>query len=516
MNATNLVDVLRERIDAGPDKTAVHWHGSRISYQDLGLRSDRLAAAMVSEGSRGGTRIAILSTNNPTQLEIWWGAMKSGAVVVPLNYRLVADEIRHILSDSGTEILFVGKTHFKMVESIVDRLPALRRIVAIDGEHAHWEPVAAWRDRREPLTAEVVRSADDIAIQIYTSGTTGLPKGVELSHRNLMADLVRTGLHGIWSDADVLLMCMPMCHMGGWVVSARCVYFGMQMLLMDGFDPVAILQAIPEHRVTKTVLVPSMVHMLLETPTCATTDLSSLEMVFYGAGAMPYELLERAMKVFLCDFATGYGMTETGGAVTYLGPADHVGPRAAQRMKSCGRADGAEVRVVDDDGHDVGPNVVGEIICRATQVMRGYFRQPEETAKAIRNGWLHTGDAGYFDPDGYLYVSDRIKDMVKSGGINVYPREIEDILLEHPAVLEVAIIGVPHPRWGESLMAIVVTRANQTTSADELIAFLQGRVAKYKLPQVVEFAATLPRNASGKILKRQLRQPYWTEQQRSV
>ena len=231
---------------------------------------------------------------------------------------------------------------------------------------------------------------------------------------------------------------------------------------------------------------------------------------------MPFELLTRVMEVFPCRFATGYGLTETGGAVTFLSPEDHLGAKARQRMQSCGRPSGAEVRVVDAGGNNMAPGIVGEIICWSAQMMTSYFGLPEETAQTIRRGWLHTGDADYFDDDGYLHISDRIKDMIVSGGLNIYPREIEEALLEHPAILEAAVIGVPDDRWREAVKAIVVVQEGAAVSEEQVIAFARERVGSYKVPQSVEFLGALPRNTTGKVMKRELRLPYWAGRERLV
>ncbi|MGE4239119.1 long-chain-fatty-acid--CoA ligase [Ramlibacter sp.] len=510
------MDVVRRRADVTPEAIAFDWRGVSTRCAALEARSNRVARALQSAGIRAGSRIAVLSKNNPAQLEAWLGAMKCGAVLVPVNYRLVASELLYILNHAGTEILLVGRDHYALAESMLPDLPSVRLVVAIDGGHAQWPAFDEWRDAHEGSPVPMAAGPGDVALQIYTSGTTGRPKGVELTHGNLMADLARVARHDIWHEGDRLLMCMPMCHLGGSTVSLRCLYFGMEMVLLDGFDVEEVIGTIERRRITKIFFVPSMLHMILESPSSRSADLSSLDLIFYGAGVMPYELLQRTREVFRCRFATGYGMTETCGAVTHLGPEDHVGPLAAQRMKSCGRADGAEVRVVDEAGRDVPPGTAGEIVCRAPQVMRGYFMQPAETAETVRDGWLHTGDAGWFDDDGYLYIHDRIKDMVKSGGINIYPREIEEVLLAHPAIGEVAVIGVPDPRWGECVKAVVVLRAGHALDADALIAFARERMAKFKAPQSVDFVDALPRNASGKVLKRELRQPYWRAQERQV
>jgi acyl-CoA synthetase (AMP-forming)/AMP-acid ligase II len=286
--------------------------------------------------------------------------------------------------------------------------------------------------------------------------------------------------------------------------------------LLREVNPPEILSAIEKHGVTKSFFVPAVLLLMLDTPAVATTDFSSLDLIIYGASPIPIDLLRRAMSSFKCKFAQVYGLTETTGAFTWLPPEDHS-PEGNPRMRSCGKPHPAvEVRVVDVEGNEVRAGQVGEIIFRSPQVMKGYWNLPQETGRAIRDGWFYTGDAGYFDKDGYLYIHDRIKDMIISGGENIYPAEIESVLFGHPGVADVAVIGVPDEKWGEAVKAIIVRRPGTEATAEEIIGFARDRMAHYKAPKSVDFAPALPRNPSGKILKRQLREPYWQGRQRLV
>lgn len=516
MEIENLLDILRYRARTTPATVALRSKDGVVSYEDLDRASNQMARAIAAQRAKPGARLAILAKNTAAQMDIWWGALKSRTTLVPVNYRLVARELAFILNDSGAEILFVGRDFYAVAQAMLPDLRSVRKVVAIDGGHAEWGALRDWKDRHDADAVEALVGISDVALQIYTSGTTGRPKGVQITHANLIADQLRSEGTGLWSDKDVALLCMPLCHLGGCGVSLRSVYFGMEIVLMNGFEAVEVMHQIAKYRVTKAFFVPSMLHIMLNTPGCREADFSSLDLVFYGAGAMPFELLTEAMKVFPCRFATGYGMTETSGAVTYLAPEDHLGVHARERMKSCGRPNGARIRILGKKGDEVATGEVGEIVCSSPQVMIGYFGQPQETAEAIRDGWLHTGDAGFFDADGYLHISDRIKDMIVSGGLNIYPREIEEVLMEHPAIAEVAVIGVPDDRWREAVKAIVVTKAGNQISVDELIAFARERMAKYKVPQSVDFSEALPRNTSGKVLKRELRLPFWTGRERLV
>jgi long-chain acyl-CoA synthetase len=309
---------------------------------------------------------------------------------------------------------------------------------------------------------------------------------------------------------------MPLFHIGGSGWGLIGFYCGVESVLMRDPDPTAILRLIPEYRITKAFFVPALILFMLQVPQCATTDFSTLELVVYGASPAPLDLVRKAVKVFGCGLAQVYGLTETTGAITYLGPEVHKAGDA-ELLKSCGQAmTGVELRVVDGVGKDVATGDVGEVICRSPQIMLGYWNQNEATNRAVRNGWFHTGDAGYLDAEGYLFIYDRVKDMIISGGENIYPAEVESALFSHPAVADVAVIGVPDEKWGESVKAFVVKKPGTEVTPEDLIIFARERIAGYKVPRSIDFIDTLPRNPTGKILKRELRKPYWAGQERQV
>jgi acyl-CoA synthetase (AMP-forming)/AMP-acid ligase II len=353
---------------------------------------------------------------------------------------------------------------------------------------------------------------------MYTSGTTGHPKGAQLSHANLLTLLsAALGQFGTWHDNDVNLVCMPLFHIGGAGWALVGLYRGIETVLMADAEPATILGLIAEFGVTKAFFVPALLLFLLQAPACRETDFSSLELIVYGASPAPLDLVRNALEVFRCAFAQVYGLTETTGAITYLPPEDHHGEHAVARLKSCGKPiTGVEIRVVNAFGQDLPQGTVGEIVCRSPQVMIGYWNLPEASSRAIRDGWFYTGDAGYLDQDGYLYIYDRVKDMIISGGENVYPAEVESVLFGHPAIADVAVIGVPDPMWGEAVKAIVVKQRGAELSAADLIDFARQRIAGYKVPRSIVFVDVLPRNPTGKILKRELRRPYWAGQDRQV
>ena len=512
-----VADVTRVHARVQPDKTALHFEGARISYAVLDRRANQVANGFIAERIAPGTRVAILAKNGPAFFELWFGAAKAGAVLVPVNFRLAAPEVAYVVDDAEAALLFVGADFYPLVEKIEPGLKTAHRIIALDGNHPRWPDYEQWRTRQPTHDPDRPIDRGDVAIQMYTSGTTGHPKGAQLTHANLLT-LLPSALRewGTWRDEDVSLVCMPLFHIGGSGWALIGLYRGLEHVLCKDFDPPAILAMIPRYRVTKTIFVPAMLLFLLQTPQCRDTDFSSLDLIFYGASPAPLDLVRRSLEVFGCGLAQVYGLTETTGAITYLPPEDH-GEHAIERMKSCGKPMAVtEVKIVDAAGNELPPREVGEIICRSPQNMKGYWNLPEATQRTIRGGWLYTGDAGYKDEGGYLYIYDRVKDMIVSGGENIYPAEIESAIFGHPAVADVAVIGVPDPQWGEAVKAIVVKKPGADVTVKELIDYARERLAGYKVPRTVDFAETLPRNPSGKILKRELRKPYWEGRERQV
>jgi len=412
-------------------------------------RTNQVANGLIAEGVGRQRRIAILSKNGPAFFELWFGAAKVDVVLVPVNFRLAPPEVAFVVEDAGAELLFVGPDFYPLVDKVAPELKSVRRIIALDGAHGDWETYTDWVARQSDRDPAVEVASGNCAIQLYSSGTTGHPKGAQLSHANLLT-LLPGALRqfGNWHEKDVNRVCMPLFHIGGSGWGLIGFYRGVESVLMRDADPAAILRLIPEFRITKVFVVPALILFMLQSPQCRATDFSSLELIVYGASPAPVDLVRNAVKVFGCGLAQVYGLTETTGAITYLPPEDHD-EHVPERLKSCGKAmTGVELRVVDALDNDVAVGEVGEIICRSPQIMLGYWNQAEATGKAVRSGWFHSGDAGYLDRDGYLYIYDRVKDMIISGGENIYPAEVENALFSHPAVADVAVIGVPDDKWG--------------------------------------------------------------------
>ncbi len=510
---TTLSALLREHAAAHPDRDAIIIGNERISYRETDRRANRVANGLLAAGLKPGARIALLDKNDANYFELQFGCAKAGMVLVPINWRLAPPEIAFIVKDAASAMLFYGPDFAPVVDAIKAELGNIPLVpLGVPGR----DSFAAWRERQSDVEPRTHTTPDDTVLQLYTSGTTGRAKGVQLCARGLLVSLPGFVEIGVCRDDDIYLLPMPFFHIGGSAMAILAIATGCPAVVIRDLDPKVLLDAIATHRATIMFLVPAVILFMLNVPSIGDIDLSSLRLILYGGSPIPVALLTRAMAVFKCGFGQVYGMTEAHGTITYLGAEDHD-PDNATRLKSCGRAiPDVEMRVVDADDREVSDGTVGEIVCRAVKVMSGYWNRPEENTRAIRDGWFHTGDAGYRDADGYYYIHDRVKDMIVSGGENIYPAEVENALYGHPAIQDVAVIGVPDDKWGETVKACVVLKPGAAATADDLIAFVRQRIGGFKLPRSVDFMAELPRNATGKFLKRALRDPYWQGRERQV
>ena len=499
-------------------KAALIGAGREIGYHQLAAHVADVTKALRAESVGAGDRIAFLSRNAPEYYELLLGAGGVGGVVVPINWRLALPEIEWILRDSGAVMLLVGADFLPAVEAIADGLPALRKIVAME-DFADWRSGALLTGEGGP--AATGESPDDVAVQIYTSGTTGRPKGAMLTHRALLAfrslPPEAQPEWNRWSDDDVSLIVMPQFHIGGTGFGLQTICAGATGLVMQDFDAGQVLDAIEHARLSKIFTVPAAMQMLLRHPRARDVDYGRIRTMIYGASPIPLPLLQEAMEVFGCGFVQQYGMTEMSGTICALPPEDHD-PRGNDHMLSAGKAlDGVTIKVIDAEGRDMPVGEVGEIAISAVTRMAGYWNLPEATAESITaDGFFRTGDAGRLDADGYLYIVDRLKDMIVSGGENVYPAEVEAVLRDHPLIAEVAVIGVPDERWGEAVKAVITARDGDTPDPTEIIAWARPRLAGYKLPKSIDIIAELPRNAGGKVLRRELRTAYWEGRDRAI
>jgi acyl-CoA synthetase (AMP-forming)/AMP-acid ligase II len=510
-----LADIVRIHGRRQPDVAALVQDGRTTTYAALDRAASRVANALIADGVRPQARVAHLDKSTDQFFELLFGVAKANAVMVSVNWRLAPPEVLHIVNDAEAEVLVVGEEYFPVIEKIRDELKTVRKIVTFGG-HAACESFTAWRDRQPDTDPHLPTRPTDTAVQFYTSGTTGLPKGAELINRNFSAMMPLWTREWLLAPGVPNLVCLPMFHIGGAGWGVAGLFAGATNHVTREFVPAQILETIQRERLQVMLLVPAMILFLVQAPQIRETDLSSLRLIVYGASPIPAELLRQAMKIFPCGFQQVYGLTETTGAITLL-PAEDHDPGDAQKLLSCGYAqEGVELRIVGDDGKDLPAGKVGEIAVRSAQVMGGYWKLPEATARAVQGDWFFTGDAGYLDDKGYLYIYDRVKDMIVSGGENIYPAEVESALFGHPAVADVAVIGVPDERWGEAVKAVVVKKPDADVTPGELIDWARGRIAGYKLPKSVDFIDALPRNPTGKILKRELRKTYWGERERQV
>jgi acyl-CoA synthetase (AMP-forming)/AMP-acid ligase II len=517
--AKNLADVVRTRAKNRGDAIAFEFEGRRTSFSEFDIKTNRVARALVALGVKPGERIAYLGKNSDIYFELLLGAIKAKVVMAPVNWRLAGPEIAFIVEDCKAPVLFVGPEFVEQVRSIRAQLPSVRHFITTEGGAPDWQDFTAWRDAQSGDDPRVDISPRDIAIQLYTSGTTGKPKGAMLSHANFL-NLAQSG-HAKpdwnkWTEDDVSLVAMPIFHIGGSGWGVLGLYQGAKGVIAREFDPTKILDFFEQSGITKLFMVPAAMQFVVRQPRAREVDFSRLKYMLYGASPIPAALLKECIEVFKCGFVQMYGMTETTGTIVALAPEDHV--EGLERMRSAGKAmPGVELAILDADGNKLPPGEVGEIATRSGSNMAGYWNLPEATASTLNtDGWLRTGDAGYLDKDGYLYIHDRIKDMIISGGENIYPAEVESAVCDHPDVAEAAVVGVPDDKWGEAVKAIVVMKPGKSATAADIIGFTRERIAGFKTPKSVDFITALPRNASGKILRRHLRDPYWAGKDRQV
>ncbi|MFM9572952.1 fatty acid--CoA ligase [Streptomyces turgidiscabies] len=494
-----------------PTTPAILCDGRTLTYEELHRESNRVAHALLAAGLTAGDRVAYLGKESEHYYEILFACAKSGTVLVPVNWRLAAPEVSHILQDSGTRLLFLEDEFAPIVEKMPTAPP--ETVVALGESFTAWK--APHPDTEPPDTA----TPDTPVAQLYTSGTTGLPKGVVLAHRSFFAirdALASEGLDWIdWRAGDIALIGIPGFHIGGLWWATQNLDAGTTIVAMRAFAAREAVDLIRDLGITTACVVPAMLRMMLTEPGVGAEDFTTLRKTVYGGSPISEALLEESLAVLDCEFAQIYGLTETGNTAVCLPPAAHVpgGPR----MRAAGRPyPGVRAKVIDGEGRELPPGAVGEVCLATPARMVEYWGLPDRTAETLVNGWIHTGDAGFVDEDGYVFIRDRIKDAVLVAGENVYPAEIENVLEAHPGVAEAVVVGAPDERWGEYVHAFVVPDPEQPPTARDLHTFLVPRLASFKLPARYEFIDRVPRNPSGKILRRELRDRFWGDSARKV
>ncbi len=495
-----------------PDREAMREEDRNWSYADIEDRTARVACALVALGLKKGDRIAWIGKNSDLYFTLFYGAARLGVVMAPIGWRLAPPEWAYIINDTKAKLVFTGAgfegvaaTLAPLCEDVARYFTADEGRMLIDG---------TTRTTFDPC------GPDDGVLQLYTSGTTGNPKGVVISNCNLFAlrkNADKNMPYTQWDDDETVLVAMPCAHIGGTGLGIMALAAGLPALVQSEFTPEGVFDAIEHGGATRFFIVPAALHILLQHPRCASVDFSRLKYILYGAAPIPLELLRECIAMFKCEFIQAYGMTETTGTICMLPPEDHD-PAGNDRMRSAGKPlPGVEIKIVGADGQELPVGEVGEAVTRSTNNMLGYWNLPDATAKTMTgDGWVHTGDAGYLDKDGYLYIHDRVKDMIISGGENVYPAEVESAIYGHPDVLEVAVIGVPDEKWGEAVKAFCAPKPGRSIDPDNIIAWSRERIAGFKVPKSVDAIDALPRNASGKILRKDLRAPFWAGRERQV
>lgn len=512
---------LKRNIQQKPNAIATIFGERKRTWREHGERVQRLAGGLRALGLKENERVGVIGLNSDLQLELFYATPWAGGVIVPINHRWAAPEIAYALNDSETKILFIDETFKELANALPPLVHHEIIIVSIDGEPPKDVTLTleGLISDHAPIE-ESERQPDDLSGIFYTGGTTGRSKGVMLTHANHVSNSLQLAATGALSQASIYLHAAPMFHIADGLYIYMITQLGGQHVIIPRFEPEACAKALEKYRINVTILVPTMIQMLLDYPNLAECQLDELATLYYGASPMPEATLLRLFEALpKCGPIQLYGQTESAPLLTYMSSDYHTtdGPFAG-KLRSAGCAlPCVELKIVDDDDNELPRGEVGEIICRAPNVMQGYWKMPEQTEKTLKNGWLHTGDAAYMDDDGYIYISDRLKDMIISGGENVYSTEVENAVYQHPAVAQCAVIGIPDDKWGEKVHAIVVKKEGVDCTAEDIMSHCRSLIADFKCPRSVDFyGEPLPLSGAGKILKTELRKPYWGDTSRQV
>lgn len=515
-----LTDAIVDSLDRFADRVAIRIDGESYTYRELDERSNAVANALVARGVEPGDRVALMMSNCLGYVIADLALLKAGAVKLPLNDMLTEDEFEYMLRDSRAATVIAGPEFTDTLASLVDAVDTIERGFVIDTESDRFESLADLEaEGDETAPPDVTLTPADPVGHFYTGGTTGKPKGVVHSHGNFLQNMYAHITELDMTGSDTLLLMTPLPHSAGLFLWASLL-LGSTAVIRPGFDPEQALQDIEEHEVTWTFLVPTMIYTILDHPDLADADTSSLQTLVYGAAPMTPTRLREGLDEFGTVFTQFYGQTEVPNLITVLGKEEHriaVEEGKEHRLGSAGQpALMADVKIVDTEtGERQPPGAEGEIMATAPYVTEGYWERPEKTAETIEDGWVHTGDVGKMDEDGYVYLLDRKSNMIVSGGMNVYSTNVEEALVEHPGVNQVAVIGIPDEKWGEAVTAIIVPSDGDVTTA-EIHEFADDKLADYKRPKRIEFRDELPETPYGKIDKKALREPFWDETDRDI
>jgi long-chain acyl-CoA synthetase len=513
-------DVIYRNALLKADQVAFQYQGQSISFSSYNSRINKVVNSLHQLGLKKGAVLGILAWNCLEYPVLYGAAMKGGFIASPFNPRLKADELNYVINYSDASVLFVGPELTELASTLKPNLPQVKHFISLEkAVHgmSFYDDILDSNTAAEP---DVQVEESDPVVLIYTSGSTGVPRGALHSQRSLVDDTVALLLDTGIRPGDRHVQVTPLFHIGGFTWFRAFLYIGGCNIILKFFDPALMLQTIQEQKATYINMVPTQLIAMLGLPDIHQYDLSSLKTIWYGGSPVPSKVLKKAIQTLGPILAQGYGQSESGPAITHMSMEDHDilnKPEQEHVLMSAGQPDtGVHVRIVDEAGEDVRSGVQGEIIVSSSHNMLEYWRKPEDTKACLVNGWLYTGDIGYYDEQGYVYITDRKKDMIKTGGEDVFPREVEELLYQHPAVFEAVVFGVPDPYWVERVHAVVVTKKGKSCTAEDLIAFCKARIAGYKVPKSIEFAVALSKNPAGKVLKRDLRDKYWAGLPRKV
>lgn len=515
----NTLDFFSIATSICPDREMMIYHGGRWSFAQAGERINRLTHALIQLGVKKGDRVAMLQVNCNQYIEAYFAAAKIGAIFVPLNFRAKSDELGYMIAHAEAKVLFVGKYYFELVEKMLPELASIEQCILIGDEQGGRLSYDELLSSSSPEEFYSELDGEDVTIIMYTAGTTGRPKGVPLKHNGFVSYILDNVNPASPDIEERNLLTVPLYHIAGIQAVLAAVYGGRTLVLMSQFEVKEWLKTVQQEQVNRAMLVPTMLKWIIEDPDFDSYDLSSLKVISYGAAPMPFEIIDRAIKKMpSVQFINAFGQTETASTITALGPQDHMiegsGQERQKKIKRLAASIGkplpdVEVKIVDENGKALSALAVGEILVKGPRIMTGYWRDEQKTSQVLTaDGWLRTGDKGWLDEDGYIFLAGRADDMIIRGGENISPKEIEDVLDSHGVIEESAVIGVPDPEWGQQPRAIVVLKKGAAATREEIIEYCRSKLAGFKRPRSVVFVDSIPRNPLGKVLKRSLRDQY--------